>query len=178
MSTTCTVCGASRPPLEALLGLRNTPLFPLFMLSRFLITLGVFQPFFQSTTFQYTSNLAPLFAVVFITFTGCCVINLRSAAVGQWLSYYWVRGNATLEPPAFRLHQRKSSAPSKLWLLDVTAFTFMNLMKCKPARSCNGFWLRVSVDTFLLANLIYWSFCSSTVFIYRHIYRVGLVQLL
>lgn len=50
MSTTCTVCGPLRLPLEALSGLNNTLRFPIFVLISFLITL-----FFSRHSF----NLAP-----------------------------------------------------------------------------------------------------------------------
>lgn len=77
-STTCTACGLLRPPLEAQSGL--------FASSSccFFDYIVLFRLFFQSTTFQYTSNLAPLFAVVFTRFTGRCVINLQGAVIVQF----------------------------------------------------------------------------------------------
>lgn len=88
MSTTCTACGPLRLPLEARSGLNNTLSFLFFFVCAFVCFLVCwlhcsFPTFFQSTTFQYTSNLASIFAMVFITFTGCCVINLQWATIGQ-----------------------------------------------------------------------------------------------
>lgn len=74
------------------------------------------QAFVQSTTFQYTSNLAqPPFAVVFITFTGCCVINLQWATVGQQLSYNWLKGNASSESKDVRLQKKRKSSALSFW---------------------------------------------------------------
>lgn len=121
MSTTCTVCGPSRQPLEAPSGLKHSP-FPL------LLHFGS-HSLFQST-FIFPIPQYP-FSVVFITCTGCCVISPYPGCYWPMAELPWAERKYPSKPAGLRRHQSTFELARSLIFMYFPPLPFLDF---DPAR--------------------------------------------